>query len=97
MYITIAIHHPKGPAEEHTLLGAMKKFGLAQRGHKGLMLVTAAKDELGGSIMALAIWDSKENFQAARGDMVKTLEGVDFDALEDVPRKLYFGEPVLWV
>lgn len=47
--------------------------------------------------MALAIWDSKENFMAARDDMVKSIEGVDFDALEDVPRKLYFGEPVVWV
>lgn len=46
MYVTIAIHHPKGSAEERTLLQAMKRFVEAQRGHKGLMLVTAAKDEL---------------------------------------------------
>jgi hypothetical protein len=97
MYLTIAIHHPKGPDEESALLEAMRRFGEAQRGHKGLVMVTAAKDELGGNIMALAVWDTRENFMAARGDAAKSLEGVDFDSLEDVPRKLCMGEPVVWV
>ena len=38
--------------------------------------------------MALTVWDSRESFVAARSDAGNALEGVDFDALEDVLRKL---------
>ena len=96
MYVTIAIHHPKGPAEESILLDSMKKFGQAQR-RKGSIIVTAGKDEIAGFVFALAIWDSKENFQAAQSDMGKALTGVNFEELEDVPHKLYLGEPSVWV
>ena len=75
----------------------MRRFGEAQRRQKGLMMVTAAKDEIAGNIIALAVWDTKENFMTARGAMAKAIEGVDFDVLEDVPHKLYLGEPVVWV
>ncbi len=97
MYVTIAVHHPKGPKEESELLEAMKRFGEAQRRNKGSIIVTAGKDESNGFIFAVAIWDTKENFVAAQGDMRKVLEGVNFDELEDIPRKLYFGEPAVWV
>lgn len=97
MYVTIAIHHPKGPNEEAKLLEAMKKFGQAQRKNKGSIIVTAGKDESSGFIFAVAIWDTKENFLSARADMGKALEGVNFEELEDIPHKLYFGEPKVWV
>jgi len=96
VYVSIAIHHPKGPAEEAALLEAMRKFGEAQRGQRGSIVITAGKDEMGGFIFAFAIWDSKENFLAARHAMAKALEGVDFGALEDVPHQLYLGEPAVW-
>ena len=97
MYITVAIHHPKGTVEESALIDAMRRFGEAQRRQKGLIMVTAAKDEIGGTIIALAVWDTKENFMRASGEMAKAVDTVDFDALEDTPHKLYLGEPVLWV
>jgi len=97
LYVTIAAHHPKGPNEESQLLDAMRKFGEEQRRQKGLIIVTAGRDELGGFIFALAIWDSKENFLAARSEVAKALVRVNFDALEDIPHKLYMGEPSVWV
>jgi hypothetical protein len=96
VYVTIAIHHAKGPAEESILLDAMKRFGQAQR-RRGSIIVTAGKDDIAGFIFALAIWDSKENFQAAQGEMGKALQGVNFEVLEDIPHKLYLGEPSVWV
>ena len=44
----------------------MKRFGEAQRGHKGLLFVFAWKDEETGSLIGTALGDSKEDFQAAR-------------------------------
>jgi hypothetical protein len=94
MYVTIGVHHPK-PGKEAALLESMKKFGDAQRGHKGLLFVFAWKDEESGSLIGTAFWDTKEDWQAARPDMAKALEGVDFEEL-DYSSEVYKGSPVLW-
>ncbi len=94
MYVTIGVHHPK-PGKEGPLLESMKKFGDAQRGHKGLLFVFAWKDEESGSLIGTALWDTKEDWQAARPDMAKALEGVDFKEL-DYSAEAYRGSPVLW-
>lgn len=94
MYVSIGIHHPK-PGKEERLLESMKKFGEAQRGHKGLLFVFAWKDQESGSLIGTALWDSKEDCLAAKPDMVKALEGVDFAEL-DYSAEAYSGSPVLW-
>jgi hypothetical protein len=94
MYLSIGVHHPK-PGKEERLLESMKKFGEAQRGHKGLIFVFAWKDEESGSLIGTALWDSKEDWLAARPAMVKALEGVDFSEL-DYSSEAYRGSPVLW-
>ncbi len=96
MYVTIGIHYPK-PGKESILLEGMRKFGEAQRKHKGLMMVTGLKDETKGAIIGLAIWDSKENFLAAREDIMKSIADMDFEDLLSSPIEVYFSEPAIWV
>jgi hypothetical protein len=95
MYVSIGIHHPK-PGKEKALLETMVKFGDAQKGHKGLITVFAWKDDKSGALIGTAIWDSKGDFEAARPDMSKAIEGVDFEAL-DISAEAYRGSPVAWV
>ncbi|MDA4121946.1 MAG: hypothetical protein OK456_02050 [Thaumarchaeota archaeon] len=94
MYVTIGIHHPK-PGMEQALLETMEKFGDAQRGHRGLITVFAWKDDKTGALIGTALWDTKEDYEAARPDMNKALEGVDFEPL-DFSVEAYRGSPVVW-
>ncbi len=99
MYVTFAIHHPKGPREEAILLNSMRKFGEAQMKHKGLLLTTPIKDEEARVLIGFAIWDCKEHFLSAWKELSQTEskrradEGVVFEELEDIPHKVYSGEP----
>jgi len=46
-------------------------------------------------LIGTALWDTKEDWQAARPDMVKALEGVDFQEI-DYSTEAYRGPPVPW-
>jgi len=94
VYVTIGIHHPK-PGKEQTIIETMVKFGKAQRGKKGLITVFAWKDEETGALIGTALWDTKADYEAARPDMDKALEGVDFEPLE-YSADVYRGSPVHW-
>jgi hypothetical protein len=94
VFVSIGIHHPK-PGKEQAILETMKRFGDAQRGHKGLITVFAWKDDATGALIGTALWDSKSDYDAARPDMAKALEGVDFAPLED-SAEAYHGSPILW-
>jgi hypothetical protein len=94
MYVSVGIHHPK-PGKEQAILETMKTFGNAQRGHKGLITVFAWRDDATGALIGTALWDSKSDYEAARPDMVKALDGVDFEPLE-YSSEAYRGSPVLW-
>ncbi len=97
MIVTVGIHHPKGPREEKLLLEDMKRFGKEQRKHKGLVMVTAVKDETEGCLMGMAIWDTKEDFLAARKEIAKTFKhSVDFSAIEDREIQFLWGESQFW-
>jgi hypothetical protein len=80
---------------ERAILETMARFGNAQRGKKGLITVFAWKDDESGALIGTALWDTKADFEAARPDMVKALEGVDFTPLEHSV-EAYRGSPVIW-
>jgi hypothetical protein len=94
VYVTIGIHHPK-PGKEQAIIETMAKFGKAQRGKKGLITVFAWKDEETGALIGTALWDTKADYEAARPDMSKALEGIDFEPLE-YSAEVYRGSPVHW-
>ena len=80
---------------ERAILDTMARFGKAQRGKKGLITVFAWKDDKTGALIGTALWDTKADFEAARPDMEKALEGVDFAPLEHSV-EVYRGSPVIW-
>jgi hypothetical protein len=94
MYVHMGIHHPK-PGKEQAILETMDRFGKAQRGQKGLIAVFAWKDEVNGTLIGTALWDTKADFEAARPFIVNALEGVDFEQLE-YSAEVYRGSPVIW-
>ena len=94
MYVSVGIHHPK-PGMEQAILETMARFGEAQRGKRGLITVFAWKDDKTGALIGTALWDSRADFEAARLDMEKALEGVDFEPLE-YSVEAYRGSPVIW-
>jgi hypothetical protein len=94
MYIIMGVHHPK-PGMEKSLLEVQEKFGIAQRGHRGLISAFIWKDDKTDVIIGLALWDTKEDYDAARPDMDKALEGTDFRSL-DSSMEIYRGSPAVW-
>jgi hypothetical protein len=94
MYVTVGIHHPR-PGKEKAILETMPRFGKAQRRKKGLITVFGWKDDETGALIGTALWDAKADYEAARPDMSKALEGVDFKPLE-YSAEVYRGSPVLW-
>jgi hypothetical protein len=94
MFVNVGIHHVK-PGKEQELLESMKRFGEAHRGHRGLIMVFGWKDESTGALIGTALWNTKEDFLAARPDLAKAVEGVDFEEI-DTSTEVYRGEPVVW-
>jgi hypothetical protein len=94
MYIIVGIHRPK-PGKEQAVLEAIEKFGRAQRGHKGALTLFAWKDDATGALIGTAIWDSKNDYEAALPEMIKEVEGIDFEPLEQ-SSEVYRGSPVGW-
>ncbi len=93
MLVNIGIHQNPKPGKEAALLESMRKFGEAQRRHEGLIAVYALKDEQTGALIGLAVWDTDEHYQAARSDMAKAIEDVNFDELESSEPLVYHAHP----
>ena len=94
MYLIMGVHHPK-PGMEKLLLDVQEKFGSAQRGHRGLISAFVWKDEATDVLIGITLWDTKADYDAARPDMDKALEGADFRSV-DSSMEIYRGSPVLW-
>jgi heme-degrading monooxygenase HmoA len=94
MYVIMGVHHPK-PGMEKALLETLEKFGNAERGHKGLISAFVWKDETTGVLLGTTLWDTKEDYDAARPDMDKALQGADWRSL-DASMEIYRGSPVVW-
>jgi heme-degrading monooxygenase HmoA len=93
VFVRIGIHYP-GPGREKQLLDLMHRFGEAQRSQPGLREVNALRDEKTGCLVGLAIWDSKEDWLAARDRVMPLVDGVDWDSLLDRPMVVYELEPM---
>src|ERR1700756_1145281 len=94
MYLIMGVHHPK-PGMEKSLLDVQEKFGRAQRGHRGLVSAFVWKDDASDVLIGITLWDTKADYDAARPDMDKALEGADFRTV-DASMEIYRGSPVVW-
>ena len=94
MYVIMGVHHVK-PGMESALLDVQVRFGKAQQGHKGLISAFVWKDDNTGALIGITLWDTKEDYDAARPEMDKALQGADFKAY-DASMEIYRGSPVVW-
>ena len=84
----MSIHFPK-PEKENLLIESMHRFGKAMEGKKGLIMAHTTKDEDRKRLIGFAIWDSKENWLAARPAMVEAVRDDPFEEWELKPPEVY--------
>jgi hypothetical protein len=88
VFVSISVHRLK-PGKEPLMLDSMRRYGEAARQEGGLQRVHTLKDEKSGALVGLAIWDSKEAYEAAGPALMKAVEGDDFADWHDGPWDSY--------
>ncbi len=76
MFATISVHRLK-PGKEQLMIDSMRRFGAAAKQVGGVQRIHELKDEQSGAIIGLAIWDSKEDYEAAGPALMQAVEGDD--------------------
>jgi hypothetical protein len=64
MYLFYAVHYPH-PEKERLLIQGMQEFGEVIRKQPGIVFVDTFKDAENGTLIAVAIWESQQAFEAA--------------------------------
>jgi heme-degrading monooxygenase HmoA len=78
MIVHLSILTPK-PQHLDDLVASMHRFGAAARGQPGLREVHTLRDESGGTLVGLAIWESREAFEAGVESMRTAVEDDPFE------------------
>lgn len=93
MFVHLAIHRPR-PGKEQQLIASMHKFGNAMLREPGLQQAHTMMDPKTGALIGLAIWDSKEHWEAARPKMLEAVKNDPFEEWEENPPEVFHLEPV---
>ena len=89
-FMLYGVHYPN-PAKEAILIEAMHTFGQLIRERTGVLWVDTFKNEKDGTIISLAIWESKKAFQDSWPDLVKRAPSQEW---EIKPREAYMMDSV---
>ena len=84
----MSIHYPI-PEKERLLIESMHRFGKAMEGKEGFILAQTSKDEEKEVLVGLAIWDTREDWQNARKDMVNSVKDDPFEEWELKPPEVF--------
>lgn len=88
MFVHMSIHYSKS-GKERLLIDSMHRFGKAMKGKKGLVMAHTTKDEDTGHLIGLAIWNSKQDWLAARSAMIEAVKDDPFEDWEEKPPEVY--------
>jgi heme-degrading monooxygenase HmoA len=88
MFVHMSIHTPK-PGAEQDLIDSMHRFGKAAAGVPGLIGAHTLRDERTGRLVGLAIWESKEAWEAGVETMRAAVQDDPFEQWEDAPVQGY--------
>ncbi len=94
MFIHLAVHHHPRPDKTELLIQSMHRFGPAMKGQSGLQQVFTLRDEKSGALVGLALWDSKEQWLAARTAMTEAVKDDPSDEWEEDPPEVFQLEVV---
>lgn len=95
MFVHMSIHYPI-PGKQDLILDAMRRYCEAMKGKPGLQSGHALRDRKTGKLIGLAIWDTREDWAAAKPAMDEAVKNDPFHEWEDVPPKVYHLEEVLF-
>jgi hypothetical protein len=93
MFVHVAIHRPKS-GKEKQLIDSMHRFANAVLREPGLQQVHTMMDQKSGALIGLAIWDSKEEWEAARPKMKDAMKNERFEEWEESATEVFHLEPV---
>jgi heme-degrading monooxygenase HmoA len=81
LFVHVSIHHPK-PGKEQELIASMHRFGAAGSGVDGLISVHTLQDRDAGVLVGLALWESREKWEAGAGAMRAAVADDPFEEWE---------------
>lgn len=93
MYFHISIHYPKA-GKKDLLIESMHRFGKAMEGKEGLIMAHTTKDEERNLLIGIAIWNSKQDWLAARVSMINAVKDDPFDEWEEKPPEVFHSFPI---
>ncbi len=99
MFITIGIFRHVTTGKESDFLASQQAFSEVGKGLRGFRERHILRDETSGVLVALSVWESREDFEAAgpvfmkyRGEQNRA--GKDFSNFLDEPEELYRLSPI---
>ncbi len=93
MFIHMSLHYPS-PGKEEFVVDAMRRFNEAMEGKPGLQRCHNLRDERTGKLIRIAIWNSREEWEAANPDSEEAVKDDPLYEWEEVPPKVYHLEEV---
>jgi hypothetical protein len=87
VFVHLAIHSPR-PGKAEAMLESMQRFGAAMEA-AGLVLHASLHDERSSRLVGLAVWESREAWEAAIGAARETIEDLDIDDLLEEPPDVF--------
>ena len=76
MFVSISVHRLK-PGKEQLMIDSMRRYSAAREAG-GVQRIHELRDEGSGALVGLAIWDSKEAYEAAGPALMSAVEDDDF-------------------
>jgi hypothetical protein len=77
MFIALAVHHPKG-VTERIMMDLMPRLAEVSSRHKGFIQTVVAEVEGERILIPFTIWETAEDYMAARADIAAFLSTIDF-------------------
>jgi heme-degrading monooxygenase HmoA len=93
MIAHIAIHRPN-PESVDELIASMERFAAAGRSQPGLQEVHTMRDAESGTLLGLALWETREAFDRGVQAMRAAVKDDLFAEWEDTPPEAYVFEDV---
>ena len=91
MFLFYAVHYPE-PEKEALLIQRMQQFGELIKKQPGIIFVNTFRDPEKGTLIAIAIWESEEAFQASWPALVKDAPSEEWEVK---PREVHMFNTVV--
>jgi heme-degrading monooxygenase HmoA len=88
VFVHLAIHNPR-PGKAEAMLESMKGFGEAMKAAPGFVLHGSLRDERSTRLVGLAVWESRQAWEAAIGAAREAIADLDIDELLEEPPDVF--------